>query len=150
MEEYVIKKDEIDETAKRFIDFLLQRVVCQKSLNATVVGLKGDLGAGKTTFVQSVARVLGVSETVPSPTFVIARFYPIVQNSAFTRLVHVDAYRIESEDELRPLGWSTILSDPKNLVFVEWPEKLLSQYPSFAQTLVFHTVDETTRRITIR
>ncbi|MDB5188841.1 MAG: hypothetical protein JWM92_439 [Candidatus Nomurabacteria bacterium] len=95
---------------------------------ATVLALQGDLGAGKTTLTKVLAEQLGVQETVVSPTFVIAKFYdtPI---GAFERMAHIDAYRIESLDELGPLGWETLLQQPDTLVIVEWPEKITDALP---------------------
>lgn len=114
---------------------------------ATVVGLSGELGAGKTAFVKSFAKALGIIESVPSPTFVIARFYPIKNNARFTQLVHIDAYRIESQGELRPLGWEKLLHEQTNLIVVEWPEKIAGAFPVDAMMLNFTVVDETTRAI---
>ena len=88
-----------------------------------VVALKGDLGSGKTSFVQGVARALGITEHVTSPTFVLEKLYDINGDPNFSRLVHIDAYRLESEEDLRALRFSE-LSEDKNLVFVEWPEKV--------------------------
>jgi tRNA threonylcarbamoyl adenosine modification protein YjeE len=91
---------------------------------ATVLALSGDLGAGKTTFTQFVAQELGVTETVVSPTFVIAKFYELT-NQQWERLVHIDAYRLESWDELAKLKFNEYFRDPKNLIIVEWPEQLV-------------------------
>src|ERR1700739_2778621 len=76
---------------------------------ATVVTLSGDLGAGKTTFVQAAANALGIEENVTSPTFVIEKIYQLpkksdVRHRFFKRLVHVDAYRLEGPAELEKLG----------------------------------------------
>ncbi len=114
---------------------------------ATVLGLSGELGAGKTALVQSLARALAIPTHVTSPTFVIGRFYEIPSHAQFTQLVHIDAYRIEHEDELRPLGFSGLLADPHNLVVVEWPEQLGKRFPSYATRLTIVAVDETTRQI---
>ncbi len=95
---------------------------------ATVVALQGDLGAGKTTLTQALAQALGVTETVVSPTFVIAKFYQLHDN-AFENMVHMDAYRIESLDELIPLGWQKIVQQPNTLIVVEWPEKIADALP---------------------
>ena len=95
---------------------------------ATVIALSGDLGAGKTTLTQAIASLLGVKETVVSPTFVIAKHYSASKHG-FDALVHMDAYRIESVDELGPLGWSHIVSEPRTLVVVEWPERIESALP---------------------
>lgn len=113
---------------------------------ATILGLSGELGAGKTAFTQELARVIGIADTPTSPTFVIARFYDIPKSEKFTRLVHVDAYRIEREDELRPLGWDALIADPKNLIVVEWPEHMGKSFPSYATHFYIDVLDATTRR----
>lgn len=115
--------------------------------NAHVVGLRGDLGAGKTTFVQHVARALGVKESVTSPTFVVAQAYETT-HPVFTRLVHMDAYRLEGEEK-DTIGFSEYFKDPHTLLLVEWPEKLPSSiiFPADAPILKFSVVDEKTRRI---
>lgn len=95
---------------------------------ATVLALQGDLGAGKTTLTKQLAKLLGVAETVVSPTFVIAKFYETT--NGFDQMVHIDAYRIESLDELGPLGWEALLQQPKTLVVVEWPEKIIKALPA--------------------
>ena len=95
---------------------------------ATVLALQGDLGAGKTALTKQLARSLGVTDTVVSPTFVIAKFYDTTEQ--FDRMVHVDAYRIESLDELGPLGWEALLQQPKTLIVVEWPERITDALPA--------------------
>jgi len=96
--------------------------------SATVLALEGDLGAGKTTLTKTIAELLGVQETVVSPTFVIAKFYTPTKG-LFTRLVHIDAYRIESLDELGPLGFEQLLEQPNTLIIVEWPERIKEVLP---------------------
>src|SRR3989344_4371105 len=89
---------------------------------ATVVGLSGDLGSGKTAFVKVLAKALGVEEEVLSPTFVIAKFYEI-GGGHWRRLVHIDLYRIDDPEELKALRFAEILADHGNLVVIEWPER---------------------------
>ena len=96
---------------------------------ATVVGLYGDLGAGKTTFVQAVARALGVTSSVPSPTFLIMKSYAL-SDSSFARLIHIDAYRLKHSEELQKLGFAELLCDPGNLIFVEWADRVSEILPS--------------------
>jgi tRNA threonylcarbamoyladenosine biosynthesis protein TsaE len=95
---------------------------------ATVVGLYGDLGAGKTSFTQGVAKALGVDDAVTSPTFVIEKIYELVEKQ-FTHLIHIDAYRLEKSEELLHLGWKEIISDKNNLILIEWPERVLDIMP---------------------
>ena len=92
---------------------------------AVVVGLSGELGAGKTTLVQEIARLFGVEEDVTSPTFVVAKHYDITDvGNRFSSLIHMDAYRIENETELGPVGFSEFCNKEGALVIVEWPEKI--------------------------
>lgn len=110
----------------------------------TALALHGELGSGKTAFVQHLARVLGVTEQVTSPTFVIMRFYPIKTHDFFKTLVHVDAYRIESDAEMEVIGFEHVLRGPTNLVCVEWAEKITDALPEDALhiTLMPSTVSE--------
>ncbi len=121
---------------------------------ACVVGLSGELGAGKTAFTQGVAHALGIENTVTSPTFVIEKIYAIseaaVKKHTFTHLIHIDAYRLESGKELEKLSWQDIVSDPKNLILLEWPEKVADCLPSDMLTLIFTHIDEKTREIKIK
>lgn len=117
----------------------------KEGARAHIVGLSGDLGAGKTTFVQHVARELGVTDAVTSPTFVIAERYQITR-APFTSLVHIDAYRLEP-GEVPTIGWQDFIKDPKNLVLVEWPENLGDAFPKDAPLLTFVVADETSRLI---
>lgn len=115
---------------------------------AVIIGLKGDLGAGKTTFVQCVARALGVKEAVTSPTFVIQKKYPL-QNQTFDTLVHIDAYRIEDPHELEVLRWNHTIEDSKNLILIEWPEKVASLLPNKMKMIHFIYTNEENREVTV-
>jgi len=90
-----------------------------------VITLSGPLGAGKTTFVQVLARELGIASIPQSPTFALLRSYRLVTPvQGIKRLVHVDAYRIEDEADLLPLDLDAELSDGKSILVIEWPEKI--------------------------
>jgi tRNA threonylcarbamoyladenosine biosynthesis protein TsaE len=95
---------------------------------ATVVGLYGNLGAGKTTLSQGIAKAMGVVENIVSPTFVIEKIYELTDQK-FTHLIHIDAYRLEKSEELLHLGWEEIISDSNNLILIEWPEKVADIMP---------------------
>ena len=97
-----------------------------ESDEALVVGLSGHLGAGKTAFVKAVAKILGVKETVTSPTFVLMKIYEINTEVGplWKRLIHIDAYRLEKREELEALDFERLVSDPHNLILIEWPENV--------------------------
>lgn len=88
------------------------------------VALSGPLGAGKTTLVQALARVFGIKKTPASPTFALMRAYEIPGREPLTRLLHVDAYRLESEREMLALDLDEELSDGRTVLLIEWPEKI--------------------------
>ncbi len=118
----------VEETAEIARDFI--KDLNSKENLATIIGLYGELGAGKTTFMKYVAEAFGIKETVQSPTFVIEKIYELkgasekTQVQGFTHLIHIDAYRIEKEEEMVNLGWNEIIADNKNLICVEWPERI--------------------------
>jgi tRNA threonylcarbamoyladenosine biosynthesis protein TsaE len=114
--------------------------------SATVLGLYGDLGSGKTTFTQALARAFGVTETVTSPTFILEKIYKL-ENQNFSHLIHIDAYRFETSDELLKLGWKEITENKENLIVVEWPERVVGILPKNIQKIRFTFIDTETREI---
>lgn len=91
----------------------------------TILAVQGNLGAGKTTFIQSLAATLGVKRFVPSPTFSIMRTYKLQKKyGSINRLVHVDAYRLKDETELQVLDLDEELADGQSILVVEWPERI--------------------------
>ena len=97
---------------------------------ATLVGLSGHLGAGKTAFTKVVAKILGVTEDITSPTFVIMKLYDITAKQkdgtdfSWKKLVHIDAYRLERGQELSALNFESLVADANNLILIEWPENV--------------------------
>jgi tRNA threonylcarbamoyladenosine biosynthesis protein TsaE len=95
----------------------------------TLVLLRGNLGAGKTTFAQGMALGLGVEEPVISPTFVLMREYPLpFEPGRPERFVHLDLYRLSGPAELPGLGIEELLDD-EALVAMEWPERVEGSLP---------------------
>ena len=103
---------------------------------AALVVLRGELGAGKTTFVQALAKELGITDIVQSPTYVLMKSYPI-QFRTFTTLIHIDAYRLNTPEEFKTLKPEEFLHDPKNLVVLEWPERVGHLLPTPNLTINF-------------
>ena len=126
------------------------KIISKDSLKdkALILGLYGDLGAGKTAFTQALAKHLGVKDKVTSPTFVIMKKYKI-QDTKYKNLVHIDAYRLNRGDELSKLGWADIITDPKNLVLIEWPEKVKDIMPVSYHKIKIKHLDETSREFEI-
>lgn len=112
-----------------------------KARGATLITLSGELGAGKTSFAQGVAAALGVVGSVTSPTFVLEKVYEL-RGQPFSKLIHIDAYRLVSGDELRALGFDELMGESSNLVLLEWPEKVSDLLPAPAHRITL-TVPET-------
>lgn len=98
-------------------------------VSASVVVLQGDLGAGKTTFVQALGEELGVQSIIQSPTYVLMRSYS-TSHPRFKTLVHIDAYRLEKPEEFAALKPDQFLNNPNNVVCIEWPEKVKGMLPT--------------------
>jgi tRNA threonylcarbamoyladenosine biosynthesis protein TsaE len=134
---------------------------------AVVLELQGNLGSGKTTFLQGFAKGLGVGDKITSPTFVIYKKFKIKnkklknktinQKSKFTSFYHFDCYRIQKQKEILDLGFKEIISNSENIVAVEWPEKIKNFLPKSAIIIKFNffysepkiKADEKTRKLVI-
>lgn len=120
---------------------IIKKAHDQKSNSAVVVALQGDLGAGKTTLTQEIARVLFIKERVISPTFIIMKKYEAIDEK-FKYLIHIDAYRLEKSEELFKLGFQKLLEDKDNLIIIEWPENVPDCIPKNAIKIkLSHEID---------
>ena len=119
------------------------------SKEAVVLGLKGDLGGGKTTFLQGFARGLGIKEKILSPTFIVMRRLEI-NDSRFENFYHLDCYRIKSPKEVSSLGLKEIISNAKNIVAIEWADRIGKILPRNCIVLEFEFTGKNKRKITIR
>ena len=119
---------------------------------AVVIGLIGDLGAGKTTFVQDFAKEVGIKERVISPTFVILKKYKIRSSliaSRFKFLIHIDAYRLDSAEDMHLLGWEEMIKNPENIIMIEWADKIKKILPKDCIMVKFEHVANNKRNIKI-
>ncbi len=112
-----------------------------KRKKAVVLALVGNLGSGKTTFIQGFAKGLGIKEKINSPTFVIMK--------RFVNFYHFDCYRTGSSKEILDLGFKKIIADPKNIVAVEWADQIKKIMPKDCLRLKFKFIDQKTREINI-
>jgi len=130
--------------------------------SAALLFLEGELGGGKTTFVQGFARGLGIKEAILSPTFVILKKFKItkpqnikiskyqnIKISKYQNFCHIDCYRIKNEKEMIGLGFKKIVSCPGNIVCVEWPERIKKILVKPALRLKFRFLDKNQREITV-
>ncbi len=97
---------------------LARKVVSHSAPN--IIGLSGELGSGKTTFVQGFAKALGIRQRIISPTFVLMKKY----KTNLKTLVHIDAYRIKKPKEIIDLGWKELMKTSENIVLIEWVENI--------------------------
>ncbi len=105
----------------------LARLIANDLKRGGIVALMGELGAGKTTFTQGFAKALGIKDKIISPTFVLIRIHPLP--NSMQKLFHIDLYRLEGRIDLKQIGIEEIISDPKNIVLIEWADKIINQLP---------------------
>jgi tRNA threonylcarbamoyladenosine biosynthesis protein TsaE len=118
---------------------------------AVVLAIEGDLGAGKTRFVRGLAAGLALDpDAVASPTFVVSVEHPAPANRSDARsLVHIDAWRIRSVDELESIGWDELCARPRTVIAVEWASKIAAALPSERIDVAIEHLDDARRRIVI-
>jgi tRNA threonylcarbamoyladenosine biosynthesis protein TsaE len=125
--------------------------ILEEKLDKTpkILALEGDLGGGKTTFLKGFAKGLGIKEKILSPTFILFRKFQI-PNSKFQNFYHIDCYRIEKEKEILNLGFREIIKDPKNIVAIEWAEKIKKILPKKILKIKFKILGKKEREILIK
>lgn len=118
------------------------------ALSPCILCLWGQLGSGKTTFVQGFAKGLGIAGRLLSPTFIIVRRYGLKGSIPF--FYHIDLYRIEKDEDMNSLGLMEIFSDIHAIIAVEWPERLGAKIPKKRLDIRFEISGEEERKITMR
>lgn len=108
-----------------------------------VYGLTGDLGAGKTRFVQGFARGLGITGRIPSPTFALVHEH----RSGRLPLFHLDLYRLDTPDQIRAAGLEDYLDPRDGVSVIEWFERWTGPTPTRLCEVRFHLEGETVRRL---
>ena len=130
--------------------FLFNKISLTTEKNALVVALEGELGAGKTTLVQGLAKILGIKAKIKSPTFTLMKKYKIpgLKNSKF--MYHLDCYRLQNHKDLLSLGIEDVLKDKENILLIEWPERIKKILSKKLIDIKIDHIDKNTRKITIK
>lgn len=132
----------------RTVATLLAREILRRSSHrATVIALEGNLGSGKTTFVQGFAQALGVCEKVASPTFVLMKIYPLKNRGWFKHFIHLDCYRVRNPKELIHLGFQKFLHDRDAILLIEWADRVRRFIPRDATWIWFQHGKKSRERI---
>jgi tRNA threonylcarbamoyladenosine biosynthesis protein TsaE len=148
MEVITKSASETQKFARKVADTVVAHRAQKEHRNGRVIALSGDLGAGKTTFVQGFAQALGIDKRITSPTFILMRQYPITPNGM---LYHMDAYRIDAnpKEEVENLGLREIWDEQGNILLIEWAEKIKEYLPKDTIWIHFEYVDEDIRKIIV-
>lgn len=131
---------------------LAQKII--KTKKGAIIAMEGELGSGKTTFIQGFMASLGIEEKVKSPTFVLMKKYSILKNFKFKILnskfvYHLDCYRIADHKDLRIPEFEEILNEEGSIVFIEWAERIKEILPKKHITVHIDHISENERKITI-
>jgi len=118
------------------------------SNKAFIIALKGDLGSGKTTFIQGLALGLKIKENILSPTFVIQKDFSLRLKN-FKNLYHIDAYRLKNPGELLELGFKDLIRNPENLIIIEWADKIKKILPRNIFKIEFKNLGKNRRKINV-
>ncbi len=151
----VTGNESVDYTMKKYTSRNLKDTAkIAESIASTLSGgdvvlLDGDLGSGKTTLTKSIAKSIGVEDEITSPTFVIMRNYLVNNNRGISELVHVDAYRMSSEQDLLSIGLYDYLHKERTLVILEWPSNIQNYLPDDCKIIRLKSIDENTREFII-
>lgn len=122
----------------------LAQELAKDLIGGEVLGLVGDLGSGKTVFVQGLAKALGVKEAVSSPTFVLMKSYATKKGKY---LIHVDAYRLTASDQLADIGLAEYFGRPDSIVVIEWADQVADFLPPGSMIIKFKEGKDESDRI---
>lgn len=138
---------------KRIGQNLAKKILKSFKNKTLIIGLEGELGGGKTTFLQGFAEGLKIKKKILSPTFIIIKKFTIPRNkktkSKFRYFYHIDCYRIKKPKEILDLDFNEIASSPGNIVAIEWSNRIKKIIPRETLWINFKFVDKNKRKIKI-
>jgi tRNA threonylcarbamoyladenosine biosynthesis protein TsaE len=110
---------------KNFAKLLAGEILARppKISSALVLALTGDLGSGKTTFIQGFCKGAGIKKRITSPSFVLTKSYKL-KTKSYKKIYHIDCYRIQKPKEILRLGFKEIINNPQNIVLIEWANRI--------------------------
>ena len=145
MERFIVKNQRQTEKLANLLakEILKYRKRCLPRGNrgALVFGLIGELGAGKTTFIKAFAKGLGIKNKITSPTFVLMKNYK--------NFFHIDCYRIKNAKDILELDFKEIVSDPQNIIMIEWAERVKKILPKDTIWIKFKIMSPEKRNVII-
>ncbi len=115
-----------------------------------VLALVGDLGAGKTCLSQGIAKGLGIKKTISSPTFVVMKVYNLKEKAGIKKFCHIDAYRLNSAEDLIAIGALDYLNRADTITVIEWAERVKDLWPKDTILINIQHQTETSRKINIK
>jgi tRNA threonylcarbamoyladenosine biosynthesis protein TsaE len=131
--------------------FNLAKNFAKKLGGGEVIGLIGELGAGKTVFVKGLATGLGIKKNITSPTFVLMKIYPVTNfKFQISNFVHIDAYRIKNEKDVLSIGAEEYFNQLNTVTVIEWADKIKKILPLNAVIITLKNKGKNTRQITIK
>jgi tRNA threonylcarbamoyladenosine biosynthesis protein TsaE len=135
---------------KKLGENLAETIIRTRGNGPVIVGLDGDLGSGKTTFLQGFAKGLGIKEKILSPTFVIVKRFEIKKKiSKYKNFYHIDCYRIEGKNELKSFNFKSIIADKKSIIAIEWVKKINKIIPYKNIAIKFSFLDKNKRKVVL-
>jgi tRNA threonylcarbamoyladenosine biosynthesis protein TsaE len=126
------------------IDQYALEIVNQLPLKGEVY-LEGEMGAGKTTLIKIILRILGVKDAISSPTFSLVNTYELPNHKS---IFHADLYRVENEEELYDIGFDEYL-EANSLIFIEWSERMTSLFNPKAMKITIEITSQYRRKLSI-
>ena len=116
--------------------------------HAFIIALEGDLGSGKTTFIQGLTKGLQIKESVLSPTFLILKQF-LISFKGYRNFYHIDAYRLKNPKELLELGFKDLINNPENIIVIEWADKIKKILPKNILRIKFKNLGKNKRKIVL-